>query len=69
MVPPCRSCTGRLADWYSKWPAGPAETRVEIEHGGWDRLGQSAEHWRDRNRIGWETLLPYFLAAIEKGDR
>lgn len=49
--------------------AGIAETRVEIEHGGWDRLGQGADRWRDRNRIGWETLLPYFVAAIERGDR
>ncbi len=48
-------------------PHGDAATRVEIEHRGWDRLGDDAETWRDRNRIGWQTLLPYFLSAAEQG--
>ena len=43
---------------------GPAATRVEIEHQGWDRLGTSAGNWHDRNRAGWQTLLPHFVAAI-----
>ncbi len=43
-------------------------TRIEIEHSGWERLGPSAVVWRDRNRVGWESLLPHFSAAIEKGD-
>ncbi len=47
---------------------GAAATRVEIEHRGWERLGAAAAEWRDRNRAGWETLLPHYLAAIEKGD-
>jgi hypothetical protein len=47
---------------------GEAATRIEIEHRGWQRLGAAADEWRDRNRIGWQTLLPHFLAAIEKGD-
>ena len=38
-------------------------TRVEIEHAGWERLGDAAEAWRDRNHAGWTTLLPHFLAA------
>ena len=37
--------------------------RVEIEHRGWERLGADAETWRDRNRGGWATLLPHFVAA------
>jgi len=41
-------------------------TRVEIEHRGWERLGNAAGEWRDRNRAGWQTLLPHYLAAIEK---
>jgi Activator of Hsp90 ATPase homolog 1-like protein len=45
--------------------AGAALTRIEIEHGGWERLGDTAVTWRDRNRIGWQTLLPHFAAAIE----
>ena len=41
-------------------------TRVEIEHSGWERLGTTAELWRDRNRTGWETLVPHFVAAMGK---
>ncbi len=47
---------------------GEAATRIEIEHRGWQRLGASGDEWRDRNRIGWQTLLPHFLAEIAKGD-
>jgi uncharacterized protein YndB with AHSA1/START domain len=48
----------------------PASTRVEIEHRGWERLGSDGPPWRDRNRGGWETLLPHYvdaLAATEVG--
>jgi Activator of Hsp90 ATPase homolog 1-like protein len=48
---------------------GPHETRVEIEHRGWERLGQIADAWRDRNRTGWETVLPHFAAAITRGEQ
>jgi hypothetical protein len=48
---------------------GPGDTRVEIEHRGWERLGADAGVWRDRNRAGWETLLPHFAAAITEGER
>ena len=47
---------------------GEATTRIEIEHRGWERLGESATVWRDRNRIGWETMLPHLVAAIERGE-
>jgi uncharacterized protein YndB with AHSA1/START domain len=42
-----------------------AGTRVEIEHRGWERLGAGGQDWRERNRAGWETLLPHYLAALE----
>jgi uncharacterized protein YndB with AHSA1/START domain len=42
---------------------GAAATRVEIEHSGWERLGAAGEDWRDRNRGGWATLLPHYVAA------
>ena len=45
-----------------------SETQVEIEHRGWERLGEMADAWRDRNRIGWETLLPHFAAAVSEGE-
>jgi hypothetical protein len=44
-----------------------AATRVEIEHTGWERLGADAAQWRDRNRMGWTTLLPRFPAAARLG--
>jgi len=42
---------------------GEDRTRVEIEHRGWEVLGAEGETWRDRNRGGWATLLPAFVAA------
>ena len=45
--------------------AGEGTTRVEIEHRGWEVLGAEAESWRDRNRGGWATLLPWYVATAE----
>jgi uncharacterized protein YndB with AHSA1/START domain len=42
---------------------GDDTTRVEIVHRGWEALGAEGESWRDRNRGGWATLLPHFVAA------
>lgn len=39
-------------------------TRVDIVHRGWERLGTEGQAWRDRNRGGWETLLPHYRAAM-----
>lgn len=47
-------------------PEGDA-TRVEIEHRGWERLGAEGRTWRDRNRVGWSTLLPHFIEAAGGG--
>jgi uncharacterized protein YndB with AHSA1/START domain len=44
-------------------------TRIEIEHRGWERLGAASEERRAQNRGGWQSLLPHFRAAIERGDR
>jgi uncharacterized protein YndB with AHSA1/START domain len=46
---------------------GGDRTRIEIEHTGWERLGDTADTWRDRNRVGWDSLLPHFVKAVEKG--
>jgi hypothetical protein len=43
---------------------GSGGTRIEIEHRGWERLGRAADQRREQNRVGWETLLPHFRAAI-----
>ncbi|MGZ4626595.1 MAG: SRPBCC family protein, partial [Kineosporiaceae bacterium] len=49
-------------------PVGPASTRVEVEHTGWERLGADADRWRDANRGGWTSLMPHFAAATQAGD-
>lgn len=46
-----------------RFRAAGDRTRVEIEHRGWERLGADAAVWRDRNRMGWTTLLPHFSTA------
>ena len=38
--------------------------RVEIEHRGWESLGQGADSWRERNSSGWQSLLPHVVAAM-----
>lgn len=43
-------------------------TRVEIEHRGWERLGADGPDWLERNRGGWETLLPHFIAHLESAS-
>ncbi len=48
-------------------PAGTEVTHVEIEHRGWERLGARADELLERNHAGWDSLLPHFIAASEKG--
>jgi Activator of Hsp90 ATPase homolog 1-like protein len=48
--------------------SGRDRTRVEIEHGGWERLGERAPERREGNRRGWDSVLPYFVEAIERGE-
>ena len=43
-----------------------ATTTVEIEHRSWERLGAEGQSWRDRNRGGWESLLPHYVEAARK---
>jgi uncharacterized protein YndB with AHSA1/START domain len=45
---------------------GDEATRVEIVHGGWDRLGGDGASWREANQGGWDGLLPHFRAAVER---
>ena len=43
-------------------------TRVEIEHRGWERLGeQKGQAWRDVNHGGWDGVLPAYITACSKG--
>jgi uncharacterized protein YndB with AHSA1/START domain len=44
---------------------GDDATRVEIEQRGWERLGDEAGLWRDRNHAGWDSVLPHYRNALE----
>jgi uncharacterized protein YndB with AHSA1/START domain len=46
---------------------GDNRTRVEIEHGGWERLAERADERREGNRLGWRSVVPHFADAIERG--
>ncbi len=48
--------------------AGADRTRVEIVHKGWERLGEPAAERREGNRLGWTSVYPHFVEAIERGD-
>jgi hypothetical protein len=40
-------------------------TTVRIVHSGWERLDAEGSDLRDRNRAGWDGLLPRFVEACE----
>jgi hypothetical protein len=48
-------------------PDSEEATEVRIDHRGWERLGGRGQAWRDRNRRGWETLLPWYVEFVEGG--
>lgn len=39
-------------------------TRVELEHRGWEQLGESAAGTRDSYDSGWDTVLQRFREAV-----
>jgi hypothetical protein len=47
-------------------PQPDGTTRVEIEHRGWERLGDRGEPWRARNERGWSTLIPHYEEAARR---
>jgi uncharacterized protein YndB with AHSA1/START domain len=49
-------------------PLGPDNTRIDIVHSGWERLGDRAQARRDGNDKGWGGLLPHFLAACARSS-
>jgi uncharacterized protein YndB with AHSA1/START domain len=49
-------------------PDGEAATEVRIDHRGWERLGGRADDWRERNRRGWTTLIPWYVEFIQGED-
>jgi hypothetical protein len=47
-------------------PTAGDQCRVSIVHSGWDNFGAEALARRDRNRSGWNGVLPRFVAAAER---
>jgi len=43
-------------------PAGDA-TVVRIDHHGWEKLGARGAELRERNRRGWDGLIPHYRRA------
>jgi uncharacterized protein YndB with AHSA1/START domain len=44
-------------------PDDATATAVTIVHRGWERLGAKAPERRERNRRGWDGLIPHYRAA------
>jgi hypothetical protein len=42
---------------------GDETTLVDIEHRGWEKLGERGPSWRDTNRGGWDGTLPHYIVA------
>jgi hypothetical protein len=42
---------------------GPSTTRVELEHRGWDRIGERARTGRPSYDTGWDSVLGRYVAA------
>ena len=40
--------------------------RVDIEHRGWERLGDRGPERRERNAHGWATVVPYYENACAR---
>jgi uncharacterized protein YndB with AHSA1/START domain len=49
-------------------PLDGDRTRVEIDHRGWERLGERGPQRREGNRLGWLSVIPHFAEATEKGS-
>ena len=47
-------------------PISEDETAIEIEHGGWDRLGLRGQPWRDANQAGWGGVIPAYSEACAR---
>lgn len=48
-------------------PLGPALTRVELVHRGWEAFADAAERMRDHD-TGWASILRDYRRATETAD-
>lgn len=47
----------------------PDRTRMDIQHGGWHRLGDLGRRWHDADMGGWHGVLPGSPAPRLPGGR
>jgi hypothetical protein len=45
------------------------ETRVELEHRGWEELGEAAGSARRGYEAGWEEALAQYVREAERRER
>ena len=50
-------------------PGMDGGTRIDIDHGGWTRLGVGGTRHREDNLRGWDGVLPLFIKAADEGGR
>jgi uncharacterized protein YndB with AHSA1/START domain len=48
---------------FAPAPDDATATAVTIVHRGWERLGAKEPERRERNRRGWDGLIPHYRAA------
>jgi uncharacterized protein YndB with AHSA1/START domain len=46
--------------------SGAGATTVAIEQRGWEQFGRAAEQRRDRNSLGWQQVIPYYIRSLEE---
>jgi hypothetical protein len=50
-------------------PRDASTSTIEIEHRGWERLGQAGAALREQNAAGWGAVLDCFRVAAQDGRR
>ena len=58
-----RSDATEVGITFAPDPDDATATAVTIVHRGWERLGAKAPERRERNRRGWDGLIPHYRAA------
>jgi hypothetical protein len=44
---------------------GDDQSRLDIVHSGWERVGSEATAWRNANTSGWNALVPRFIESAK----
>ena len=49
-------------------PVGPNATRVDIDQAAGAGAAAPPPLWRERNQIGWDSLLPHYVTALSERE-